>query len=71
MKEIRKMPLNKVVIPRRVKDWVEQYFRDILERNAISGDIKTMLWEAYVLGYRHSIVGAEHLRSNQIEGKST
>lgn len=62
-KEIRDMPLRVIKFPREVGEWQSQWFRDIIERNAPSGDIYAMLSEAYVLGMHHC------MKVNQIEGE--
>lgn len=66
-KEIQKMALNKITLPREVGEWLDQWFRDILERNHVKGDIYEMLREAYVLGTHHALLGMEHL---QKQGKT-
>lgn len=54
-KEIKEMPIANISFPREVGVWQKQWFRDIIERNAIGGDIYTMMTEAYVLGMHHCL----------------
>ena len=64
-KEIRKMELCKLTLPRECGDWIDQWLRDILERNAPTGDLYVMLREAYILGARHAQIGTEALKERE------
>lgn len=64
-KEIRQMPLAKLTLSRECGEWMDQWFRDILERNAPTGDLYEMLREAYVLGARHAQIGMEELEKRK------
>lgn len=60
-KEIRQMPLAKLTLPKACGEWMDQWFRDIMERHAPTGDLYGMLREAYVLGARHAQIGMEEI----------
>jgi hypothetical protein len=61
LKEIRKMELAKLTLSRECRDWIDIWLRDIMERNACTGDLYVMLREAYVLGARHAQIGQEEI----------
>lgn len=54
-KKIRQMPMSSISFPHEVGKWQKQWFRDIIERNVVGGDIYVMMTEAYVLGMYHCI----------------
>jgi hypothetical protein len=58
-KEIGKMPLTKVTMSRELVEWHRQWFRDIIERHAPTGNIYGMLHEAYLLGMHHCMKVSE------------
>lgn len=57
------MPLNKLSFPIAQKRFMDNWFRDIIERHTPTGDIYAMMAEVYVLGFDHCIRGTAHLKA--------